>query len=284
MSAAARAPLTVAAVQLNATGDKAANIARAGELVAEAAGRGARLVLLPEKWTGFGSPEILHACAERLDDGDSVAAMRGWAREHGIHLIGGSITERVDGADKLFNTCVAFDPHGDVAAVYRKIHLFDVDVGGRRYRESDLEEGGEEIVTVEVDGWSVGLSICYDVRFPELYRILALRGAEVIVVPAAFTAVTGRDHWELLLRARAVENQAFVVAAGDWGEHPGGKRTYGHSMVVDPWGTILAARPEGDGVVVASLDRERLEEIRTTLPALANRRPGAYRWPSPVEA
>ena len=284
MSAAARAPLTVAAVQLNATGDKAANIARAGQLVAEAAGRGARLVLLPEKWTGFGAPEILHACAEGLDDGDSVAAMRGWAREHGIHLIGGSITERVDGADKLFNTCVAFDPHGDVAAVYRKIHLFDVDVGGRRYRESDLEEGGEEIVTVEVDGWSVGLSICYDVRFPELYRILALRGAEVIVVPAAFTAVTGRDHWELLLRARAVENQAFVVAAGDWGEHPGGKRTYGHSMVVDPWGTILAARPEGDGVVVASLDRERLEEIRTTLPALANRRPGAYRWPSPVEA
>jgi predicted amidohydrolase len=284
MSAAARAPLTVAAVQLNATGDKAANIARAGQLVAEAAGRGARLVLLPEKWTGFGPPEILHACAEGLDDGDSVAAMRGWAREHGIHLIGGSITERVDGADKLFNTCVAFDPHGDVAAVYRKIHLFDVDVGGRRYRESDLEEGGEEIVTVEVDGWSVGLSICYDVRFPELYRILALRGAEVIVVPAAFTAVTGRDHWELLLRARAVENQAFVVAAGDWGEHPGGKRTYGHSMVVDPWGTILAARPEGDGVVVASLDRERLEEIRTTLPALANRRPGAYRWPSPVEA
>ncbi|MEA2382788.1 MAG: deaminated glutathione amidase [Solirubrobacteraceae bacterium] len=284
MSAAGRAPLTVAAVQLNATGDKAANIARAEELVAEAAARGARVVLLPEKWTGFGSPEILRACAERLDDGDSVAAMQGWAREHGIHLIGGSITERVDGADKLFNTCVAFDPHGDIAGVYRKIHLFDVDVGGRRYRESDLEEGGEEIVVVEVDGWSVGLSICYDVRFPELYRILALRGAEVIVVPAAFTAVTGRDHWELLLRARAVENQAFVVAAGDWGEHPGGKRTYGHSMVVDPWGMILAARPEGDGVVVASLDRERLEEIRATLPALANRRPGAYRWPSPVEA
>jgi deaminated glutathione amidase len=284
MSAASREPLTVAAVQLNATGDKAANIARAAELVAEAAGRGARVVLLPEKWTGFGSPEILRACAERLDDGDSIAAMRGWAREHGIHLIGGSITERADGADKLFNTCVAVDPHGDVAAVYRKIHLFDVDVGGQRYRESDLEEGGEEIVTVEVDRWIVGLSICYDVRFPELYRILALRGAEVIVVPAAFTAVTGRDHWELLLRARAVENQAFVVAAGDWGEHPGGKRTHGHSMVVDPWGTILAARPDGDGVVVARLDPQRLEEIRATLPALANRRPGAYRWHSPVEA
>jgi predicted amidohydrolase len=284
MSAAPRAPLTVAAVQLNATGDKAANIARAAELVAEAAGRGARVVLLPEKWTGFGSPEILRACAERLDDGDSVAAMRGWAREHGIHLIGGSITERADGADKLFNTCVAVDPHGDVAAVYRKIHLFDVDVGGQRYRESDLEEGGEEIVTVEVDRWIVGLSICYDVRFPELYRILALRGTEVIVVPAAFTAVTGRDHWELLLRARAVENQAFLVAAGDWGEHPGGKRTHGHSMVVDPWGTILASRPDGDGVVVARLDPQRLEEIRATLPALANRRPGAYRWASPVEA
>jgi predicted amidohydrolase len=284
MSAASRAPLTVAAVQLNATGDKAANIARGAELVAEAAGRGARLVVLPEKWTGFGSPEILRACAERLDDGDSVAAMRSWAREHGIHLVGGSITERADDTAKLFNTCVAIDPRGDVAAVYRKIHLFDVDVGGRRYRESDLEEGGEEIVTVDVDGWNVGLSICYDVRFPELYRILALRGAEVIVVPAAFTAVTGRDHWELLLRARAVENQAFVIAAGDWGEHPGGKRTYGHSMVVDPWGTILADRRDGDGVVVAGLDPQRLEEVRATLPALANRRPGAYRWPSPVEA
>jgi deaminated glutathione amidase len=276
--------LTVAAVQLNATADRTANIARARTLVAEAAARGARLVVLPEKWTGFGSPEILRECAETLEDGESVAAMRGWAREHGIHLVGGSITECAGGAGRFFNTSVAIDPGGEIAAVYRKIHLFDVDVGGQSYRESDLEDGGEQIVTVDVDGWCVGLSICYDVRFPELYRILALQGAQLAVVPAAFTAVTGRDHWELLLRARAVENQCFVLAAGDWGEHPGAKRTYGHSTVIDPWGDVLADMDEGDGVVVARLDPARMHEIRASLPSLANRRPETYRWPAPVEA
>jgi deaminated glutathione amidase len=281
----AREPIVVAAVQMNGGADKAANIARAGELVGEAAGRGARLVVLPEKWTGYGSPDIVRAAAETLEDGESVAAMRSWAREHGVHLVGGSITERVAGAEKLSNTSLAIDPDGGVAAVYRKIHLFDVDVAGQRYRESDVEEGGEEIVAVEVDGWRVGLSVCYDVRFPELYRILAVRGAHVLVVPAAFTAATGAAHWELLLRARAVENQAFVIAAGDWGQHAGGRRTYGHSMIVDPWGDVLGTLGgEGDGVVVATLHPGRQDEIRATLPALANRRPAAYRWPEPVEA
>ncbi|MEA2246164.1 MAG: deaminated glutathione amidase [Solirubrobacteraceae bacterium] len=277
------APIHVAAVQLNATPDKAANIARAGELVARAARTGARLVVLPEKWTGFGSPEILRACAETLADGESVAAMRGWAREHAVHLVGGSITELGEGG-RLTNTTVVVDPGGEVTAVYRKIHLFDVEVGGHVYRESDLEDGGDQIVTVDVDGWSVGLSICYDLRFPELFRILALRGAQIMVVPAAFTATTGRDHWELLLRARAVENQCFVVAAGDWGEHPGDRWTYGHSMVVDPWGCVLEQVPEGDGVAVACCDPVRLAEVRSALPALANRRPEHYRWPEPVRA
>ena len=210
---AALAPLAVAAVQLNATGDKAANIARAEALVAEAARRGARLVVLPERWTGYGSPEVVRESAERLEDGDAVTAMRAWARDHDVHLLGGSITERVDGSAKLFNTSLVVDPRGAVVATYRKIHLFDVDVAGQRYRESDLDAAGDEIVTADVDGWTVGLSICYDVRFPEMYRILALRGADALVVPAAFTAATGRDHWSLLLRARAVENQAFVIAA-----------------------------------------------------------------------
>jgi predicted amidohydrolase len=276
-------PIDVAAVQLTATDDKAANIARARDLVARAAQGGARLVVLPEKWTGFGSPEILRACAETLEDGDAVAAMRGWAREHGVHLVGGSITELGD-AGRMTNTTVVLDPHGEISAVYRKIHLFDVEVGGQVYRESDLEDGGGEIVTVDVDGWGVGLSICYDLRFPELFRILALRGTQIVVVPAAFTATTGRDHWELLLRARAVENQCFVVAADDWGEHPGGKWTYGHSMVVDPWGTVLGRVREGDGVVIARCDPARLQEVRSALPALANRRPELYRWPEPVEA
>jgi len=277
-------PLTVAAVQLNAAADKAINIRRAEELVADAARRGARLVVLPERWTGYGSAEVVRASAERLEDGEAVAAMRGWAREHRVHLVGGSITERADASARLFNTSLAVDPGGEVVAAYRKIHLFDVDVEGRRYRESDVDDAGDEIVTVDVDGWTVGLSICYDVRFPELYRILALRGAEVLLVPAAFTAATGRAHWDLLLRARAVENQAFVVAPACWGEHPGGRHTYGHSTVLDPWGSVLDALDEGDGVVLATLDPDRLREIRATLPALAHRRPDAYRWPAPVEA
>jgi predicted amidohydrolase len=273
--------LPVAAVQLNAGTEKQANIDRAGQLVAQAAAAGARLVVLPEKWNGFGSSKILRACAEGLDDGESVAAMRDWAREHGIHLVGGSITERSE-SGRLFNTSLVFDPRGDLVATYRKIHLFDVEVGGHVYRESDVEDPGEEIATADVEGWTVGLSVCYDLRFPELYRILTLRGANVLVVPAAFTMATGRDHWELLLRARAVENQCYVIAAGDWGEHPGGRRTYGRSMIVDPWGVVIAQASDGDGVVTAVIETARVEEVRASLPALANRRPLAYDWPEAV--
>ncbi|MEA2250686.1 MAG: deaminated glutathione amidase [Solirubrobacteraceae bacterium] len=273
--------LPVAAVQLNAGTEKQANIDRAGQLVAQAAAAGARLVVLPEKWNGFGSSKILRACAEGLDDGESVAAMRDWAREHGIHLVGGSITERSE-SGRLFNTSLVFDPRGELVATYRKIHLFDVEVGGHVYRESDVEDPGEEIATADVEGWTVGLSVCYDLRFPELYRILTLRGANVLVVPAAFTLATGRDHWELLLRARAVENQCYVIAAGDWGEHPGGRRTYGRSMIVDPWGVVIAQASDGDGVVTGVIETARVEEVRALLPALANRRPLAYDWPEAV--
>jgi predicted amidohydrolase len=167
--------------------------------------------------------------------------------------------------------------------VYRKIHMFDVEVAGRSYRESDVEEPGEEIVLSEVaDGVELGLSICYDLRFPELYRILAVRGARIIAVPAAFTLATTRDHWEALLRARAIENQAFVIAANQFGEHPGGYRSGGRSMIVDPWGIVLAQAPDGEAHITAELDLERQLEIRAQLPSLANRRPEAYRWPHEV--
>ena len=187
--------------------------------------------------------------------------------------------------EKLANTCVHVGPDGEVKAVYRKVHMFDVEVGGRTYRESDLEDPGEEIVdSTTADGVRLGLSVCYDVRFPELYRILAVRGALVFPLPAAFTLATTRDHWETLLRARAIENQAFVVAANQIGEHPGGACSGGRSMIVDPWGIVLAQTPDGEGHVVAELDLLRLREVRERLPALANRRGDVYRWPQEVHA
>jgi predicted amidohydrolase len=274
--------LRVACVQLNSARPKADNIELGERLVARAASTGADLVLLPEKWNGFGSAELMHSIAESLDDGETVEAMGGWARVHGITLVGGSIVERREGRDKLSNTSVVFDPEGEIAAVYRKIHMFDVEVGGHVYRESESEEPGEGPATAEVEGWKVGLTVCYDVRFPELYRILALEGCEAVTVPAAFTLFTGKDHWELLLRARAVENQCYVVAANQWGSFADGKAAYGRSMIVDPWGVVLAQAPDEDTVISAELDRTRLEEVRRSLPSLANRQPAAYQWPAGV--
>jgi deaminated glutathione amidase len=276
--------LRVAAVQLNSTADSAANLATADRLTRAAAADGARLIVLPEKWTAIGSDEELQAAAETLE-GPAVAWARGLARELEVDLIAGSIVERVPGQEKLANTSVHVDPRGEVRAVYRKIHMFDVEVAGRTYRESDIEEPGQEIVLSEAAGdVELGLSICYDLRFPELYRILAVRGARVIAVPAAFTLATTRDHWETLLRARAIENQAFVIAANQFGEHPGGYRSGGRSMIVDPWGIVMAQAPDGEGHIIAELDLERQQEIRAQLPALANRRAEAYRWPEEVRA
>ncbi|HEY7197062.1 MAG TPA: carbon-nitrogen hydrolase family protein [Gaiellaceae bacterium] len=274
--------LRVACVQLNSSADKAENIERAERLVARAAATGADLVLLPEKWNAIGSVETLRAAAEPLEGGETVEAMSGWAKQHGITVVGGSITERREGREKLSNTCCVFDSSGDLAAVYRKIHMFDVEVGGQVYRESEAEEPGDETVVCDVEGWKLGLSVCYDLRFPELYRILAVEGAEVVTVPAAFTLFTGKDHWELLLRARAVENQCYVVAANEWGVHEGGKAAYGRSTIVDPWGVVLAQASDEDTVITAELDRSLLERVRRDLPSLANRRPAAYRWPAPV--
>jgi len=276
--------LRVAAVQLNSTADPAANLAVADRLTRAAAADGARVIVLPEKWTAMGPDEDLRAAAETLE-GPAIGWARASARELGVDLIAGSIVERVEGREKLANSSVHVDPDGELRAVYRKLHMFDVDVGGRSYRESDLEEPGDEIVLSQTaEGLELGLSICYDLRFPELYRILAVRGARAFPLPAAFTLATTRDHWETLIRARAIENQAFVIAANQIGSHAGGSRSGGRSMIVDPWGLVLAQAPDGEGHIVAELDLQRQREIRAQLPALANRRPQVYRWPEEVRA
>jgi predicted amidohydrolase len=274
--------IRVACVQMTSHDDKAANLERAERLVARAAATGADVVVLPEKWNLIGRVADYREGAEELDRGESVAAMHRWAVTHGITLVGGSITERREGREKLSNTCCVFDPTGVRVAVYRKIHLFDVEVGGHVYRESEAEEPGDEPVVARGEGWPIGLSVCYDVRFPELYRILALEGAELVTVPAHFTTHTGRDHWHVLLQARAIENQLYVAAAAQWGETIAGKPAYGRSLIVDPWGIVLAQAADEDTVISAELDRARLREIRDKLPSLKNRRALAYRWPTPA--
>jgi deaminated glutathione amidase len=274
--------IRVACVQLTSRADKAANLETAERLVARAAASGADLVVLPEKWNAIGDVATLHAAAEPLEGGESVTAMATWARRHGITLVGGSITERREGREKLSNTSLVFAPDGELTAIYRKIHLFDVEVGGHVYRESDGEEPGEEPVVARGEDWGIGLSVCYDVRFPELYRILALEGAELVTVPAHFTLHTGKDHWHVLLRARAIENQCYVAAAAQLGETLPGRPSYGRSLITDPWGIVLAQAPDEVTVISAELDRARLEDVRARLPSLASRRPAAYRWPAAV--
>jgi deaminated glutathione amidase len=271
--------LKVAAVQLNSNADKAANLATADRLTRAAAAQGAGLIVLPEKWTAMGSEQELRASAEPLD-GATVAWARQTAAELAVDLVAGSFLETVDGEEKLANTSVHVGPDGEIKAIYRKIHMFDVEVGGHVYRESALERPGEEIVLSHTAGGvELGMSVCYDLRFPELYRILAVRGARIITVPAAFTLATTRDHWETLVRARAIEDQAFVIAANQVGVHPGGQQSGGRSMIVDPWGVVLAQAADGEVAIVAELDLERQLEIRASLPSLANRRPESYRWP-----
>jgi predicted amidohydrolase len=274
--------IRLACVQMTSRNVKADNIEKAERLVARAAATGADVVVLPEKWNLIGSVDDLHASAEPLTGGESFDAMARWAREHGITLVGGSITERREGREKLSNTCLVFDPEGELVATYRKIHLFDVEVGGLTYRESEAEEHGEEPVVAEIEGWPVGLTICYDLRFPELYRVLALEGALLATVPAHFTLYTGKDHWNLLLRARAVENGFYVAAPAQVGETGIGRPSYGRSLIVDPWGTVLAQAPDEETVISAELDRAWLEEVRRRLPSLSQRRPEAYRWPTPA--
>ena len=272
--------IRIACVQMTTRADKAANLEAAERLVAQAATTGADVIVLPEKWNAIGDAALYHEAAEPLEGGESVAAMSEWARAHGVALIGGSITERREGRGKVSNTSIVFDADGSIVAVYRKIHLFDVEVAGVKYWESEAEEPGDEPVVASVEDWGVGLSVCYDVRFPELYRILALGGAELLSVPAHFTTPTGRDHWHVLLRARAIENQSYVAAAAQVGETLPGKPSYGRSLIADPWGIVLAQAADEPTVITAELDRARLRDIRTKLPSLKNRQPDAYKWPA----
>ena len=270
----------VCCVQMNAGEQKALNLEKVDTLVRRAASLGAEIVVLPEKWNALGDPEVLQAAAEPLEGGESFSAMSGWAKEHGFTLVGGSVTEKRDGHEKLSNTCPVYGPDGQLIDLYRKIHMFDVVIGGQTYRESAVEAPGVGPVVCEGAGWQLGLTICYDLRFPELYRIETLQGAELITVPAAFTLFTGKDHWELLIRARAVENQLYVAAANQWGKHQAGKSSYGRSLIADPWGVVLAAAPDEDCVIVADIDRGRMDDIRASLPSLANRQPATYTWPT----
>jgi predicted amidohydrolase len=268
-----------AAVQLNSTPDRERNLAAADRLTRAAAAAGAQLVVLPEKWPCLGTPEQTAAGAEPLD-GPTLRWARGTARELGIDLVAGSFAEHVDGRERGANTSLHVGPDGELRATYRKIHMFDVEVGGRTYRESEHEAPGEELVlSATADGVELGMTVCYDLRFPELYRILAVRGARILVVPAAFTLATTREHWEVLLRARAIEDQCFVIAPNQVGEHAPGYRSGGRSMIVDPWGIVLAQAPDAETFALADLDLARQAETRRTLPSLANRRPEAYRWP-----
>jgi deaminated glutathione amidase len=269
--------ITVAAIQMSSTPNKDENLDTAERLIRAAVASRAELVALPELWSCHGLEKVYRVNAEPIP-GPTTQFLGSLARELGVYVLGGSILEGHPGSEKLHNTSTFFGPDGEMSAVYRKIHLFDVRAPDREYLESKTIAPGTEIVTAKAGAAKLGLSVCYDVRFPELYRLLALRGAEVFAVPAAFTLQTGKDHWELLLRARAVENQVFVIAPAQWGRKADGRWTYGRSMIVDPWGTVLAQCPDRDGHALATLDLDYLDRFREEFPAVKNRRPQAYDW------
>jgi predicted amidohydrolase len=269
--------MQVAAVQMRCSSDRSDGLDRAETLVVEAAALGARLVVLPELFASLHRPSVMRDRAEPID-GPTVSWARQLAATTSCSLVAGSFVERA--GDDLFNTSCLVGPDGGLRAVYRKIHLFDVDLESTRSRESDVFTAGSEPTTAEVDGERIGLTICYDLRFPELYRIETLLGAQMIVVPSAFTAATGSDHWELLVRARAVENQVAMIAAAQWGTSPDGIERHGHALIVDAWGRVLAdAGDEGDSVVIGDNELETQADIRRRFPSLGNRQPKSYRWP-----
>jgi predicted amidohydrolase len=279
--------LTVAALQLTSTEDVEANLARGAELARAAAAAGAALIGLPENFAYLGTDrdhrlsiaEALPAPGGDLktqSGGPILTAMQGLARETGAWLLLGGFPERASAATHIRNTSVLLRADGTLAATYRKIHLFDVDVpGGKRFRESETVEPGDAPVVAETPWGPLGLTICYDLRFPELYRALVARGARLLAVPSAFTLETGKDHWSVLLRARAIENQAYVFAPAQFGHHGGNRRSWGHAMVVDPWGAVLSECGDHDGFALASLDFEYQDRVRASLPCLTHRRVGA---------
>jgi deaminated glutathione amidase len=268
--------MRVAVVQLNSQDTVAENLVRVRHWLAQAAAAGAKLVALPENFAFFGEEAQKRELAERLDGafpGPILAALAEAATKHGVWIVGGGMPERSDDPARPYNTAVLVDPKGQVAASYRKVHLFDVSLpDGTSYRESAATSAGSEPVTAEVLGVRVGLSVCYDVRFPELYRRLVDQGARIVTVPAAFTLTTGKDHWHALLQARAIENQVYVMAPAQHGKHPRGRQTYGKSIIVDPWGEVVAQCSEGEGFAAADLDFAYQDRVRTSLPSLLHRK------------
>ncbi len=273
------AGLNVAIIQMNSQDDKRANIAAALDLIDRAAATGARLVALPEVWPYLGPDDAVLDQAETIP-GPITELFAQRARRHGIYIHGGSIYEKRLGDPGIYNTTFVLDPMGEIIARYSKIHMYDVVLDGvAKYQESATVTPGGEIAITEIDGVPVGLTICYDLRFPELFRILALKGAQAIMLPAAFTLTTGKDHWETLIRARAIENGLYMIAPAQWGTHPPGNWCYGRSMVVDPWGTVVTTASDGVGIAYATVDPSRVATVRRQIPSLANRRPEAYTWP-----
>jgi predicted amidohydrolase len=261
-----------AAVQMLASNDKQANLREATRWVRDAAAKGARLVALPEVFIWRGSKKLERQFAEPIP-GPTSKSLSDLARELSIYLLAGSILEEISNSERAYNTSLLFDPAGKQIACYRKIHLFDVDLpNGVSLRESETRAHGHGAVIAKTELGTMGLSVCYDVRFPELYRKLAEQGAEVIFVPSAFTAYTGEAHWETLLRARAVENQVYIIAPDQFGSSANSFETHGHSMIIDPWGRIVAELPEGPGMITASIDLDYLAKIRAEFPALNHRR------------
>jgi predicted amidohydrolase len=268
--------MRVGVVQMNSQDDVAENLRRATALVSEAAKAGAEVISLPENFAFFGEDAQKRAHAEVVGgdaNGPIVAALAEVARRHGVHVVAGGMPERSDDAERPFNTSVLVDPKGSVVATYRKVHLFDVDLpDGTSLKESRATMAGVDVAVSDVRGAKLGMAICYDLRFPELFRALGAQGARVVTVPAAFTLTTGKDHWHVLLRARAIENQLFVVAAAQHGKHPRGRQTYGKSVIVDPWGDVLAQCGEGEGTAVATLDFAYQDRVREALPCLLHRK------------
>lgn len=265
----------IAAVQMTSGADVAANRASAERLIAEAAAAGATLVALPESWFQLGCEEAAKlALVEPEGHGPLQDFLAAQAARHGIWLLGGTVPLQGEEPGRVCASSLLFDAQGRIGARYDKIHLFDVDVEDATgtYRESATIEGGERIVVADTPCGRLGLTVCYDLRFPELFRSMSAAGAELFVVPSAFTAVTGRAHWEVLLRARAIENLAYVLAPAQWGRHGGGRETWGDSLIVDPWGMVLARRAQGEGVVVADIDLPRLHARRNAFPCLEHRR------------
>lgn len=268
--------MKIAALQMVSTPSVERNLDTARRLIAEAGASGAQLAGLPEYFCFMASdPRDKLAIAEAPGDGPIQRALAEAAREHRMWLIGGTVPIRCASADRVLNASCVFAPDGGLVARYDKMHLFRYDNGRERHDEAAVLQAGDDPVAFDADGLRVGLSICYDLRFPELYRRLTFSGqrpCDLLAVPAAFTHPTGQAHWELLLRARAVENQCYVIAPAQGGRHETGRRTWGHSMIVDPWGEVLGVLPEGEGVVLAELDPARIQSVRTQLPALAHRR------------